>query len=65
MVGEFINALTRGGSSGNPAPIELRAHDPQIYVTDMLVWLNKTIPLEKQTLQLLVKLCDKTGKLDC
>ncbi|EFA00369.1 conserved oligomeric Golgi complex subunit 6 [Tribolium castaneum] len=60
LVGEFINALTRGGPSGNPAPIELRAHDPQIYITDMLVWLNKAIPLEKQNLHLLVKLCDKT-----
>jgi hypothetical protein len=59
LVGEFINALTRGGP-GNPAPIELRAHDPQIYVTDMLVWLNKAIPIEKQNLHLLVKLCDKT-----
>lgn len=58
-MGEFINALTRGGSSGNPAPIELRAHDPPIYITDMLVWINKSIPIEKQKLMLLFKLCDK------
>ncbi|KAF7264303.1 hypothetical protein GWI33_000328 [Rhynchophorus ferrugineus] len=61
LVGEFINALTRGGPSGNPAPIEMRAHDTQIYVTDMLVWINKAIPIEKQNLHLLVKLCDFEG----
>ncbi|XP_072394400.1 conserved oligomeric Golgi complex subunit 6 [Diabrotica undecimpunctata] len=56
---DFINALTRGGPSGNPAPIEMRAHDSQIYVTDMLVWLNKAIALEKQNVSLLLKLCNK------
>lgn len=61
LVGEFINALTRGGPSGNPAPIEMRAHDPQIYVTDMLVWINRAIPVEKQNLNLLVKLCSFEG----
>ncbi|KRT86877.1 hypothetical protein AMK59_911 [Oryctes borbonicus] len=60
LVGDFIDALTRGGPSGNPSPIELRAHDPQIYVTDMLAWLNKAIPIEKQKLLLLVKFCDKS-----
>ncbi|KAJ8983853.1 hypothetical protein NQ317_016458 [Molorchus minor] len=58
LVGEFINALTRGGPSGNPAPIEMRAHDIQIYVTDMLVWLNKAIPIEKQNFSVLIKLCN-------
>ncbi|XP_066140441.1 conserved oligomeric Golgi complex subunit 6 isoform X1 [Euwallacea fornicatus] len=61
LVGEFLNALTKGGPSGNPAPIEMRAHDAQIYVTDMLVWINRAIPLEKQNLQMLVKLCNPTG----
>ncbi|KAF5303346.1 hypothetical protein FQR65_LT08259 [Abscondita terminalis] len=59
LVGEFIDALTRGGPSGNPAPIEMRAHEPHIYVTDILVWLNKAIPIEKQNLHLLVNLCKK------
>ncbi|KAK5642430.1 hypothetical protein RI129_008597 [Pyrocoelia pectoralis] len=59
LVGEFIDALTRGGPSGNPAPIEMRAHDPHVYVTDILVWLNKAIPVEKQNLHLLVSLCNK------
>lgn len=62
LVGQFIDALTRGGPSGNPAPIEMRAHDPQIYITDILVWINKAIPVERQNLYLLVKLCDNTGK---
>lgn len=62
LVGEFIDALTRGGPSGNPAPIEMRAHDPHVYVTDILVWLNKAIPIEWQNLQLLVRLCNKEGK---
>ncbi|KAL1513781.1 hypothetical protein ABEB36_003145 [Hypothenemus hampei] len=61
LVGEFLNALTKGGSSGNPAPIEMRAHDPQIYVTDMLVWINRAIPVEKQNLKLLVKSCNQSG----
>ncbi|ENN78048.1 hypothetical protein YQE_05485, partial [Dendroctonus ponderosae] len=49
------------GPSGNPAPIEMRAHDAQIYVTDMLVWINRAIPVEKQNLQLLVKSCNSQG----
>ncbi|KAK4876961.1 hypothetical protein RN001_009467 [Aquatica leii] len=59
LVGEFIDALTRGGPSGNPAPIEMRAHEPHVYVTDILVWLNKAIPIENQNLHLLVSLCKK------
>lgn len=62
LVGEFIDALTRGGSSGNPAPIELRVHDAQIYITDMLIWLNKAIPVEKNNLDALVSLCDTSGE---
>lgn len=42
----------------------MRAHDSQIYVTDMLVWINKAVPLEKQNLQLLVKLCDKSTEFE-
>nr|CAH7741535.1 unnamed protein product [Callosobruchus chinensis] len=58
LMEDFINALTRGGPSGNPAPIEMRAHDPQIYITDILVWLNKAVLAEKQNLHLLLKLCE-------
>lgn len=63
LVGDFINALTRGGPSGKPAPIETRAHDPQIYITDMFVWLNKAIPVEKQNIDLLISKCSKNDEL--
>lgn len=62
LVGEFIDALTRGGPSGNPKPMEHYAHDPQRYVGDMLAWLSQALPVEKQNLFILVKLCDKSGK---
>ncbi|XP_044753342.1 conserved oligomeric Golgi complex subunit 6 [Coccinella septempunctata] len=64
LVGDFINALTRGGPSGKPAPIETRSHDPQIYVTDMLVWLNKSIPIEKNNIDKLVSRCKPTEELE-
>lgn len=63
LVGDFINALTRGGPSGKPAPIETRSHDPQIYITDMLVWLNKSIPIEKNNIDMLVSRCKQTEEL--
>lgn len=37
----FISALTRGGPSGLPRPIEVHAHDPLRYVGDMLGWLHQ------------------------
>lgn len=61
MAEDFINALTRGGTPGNPAPIEMRAHDPQIYVTDMLAWINKALLTEKNNLSILLKLCSNSG----
>ncbi|XP_018574579.1 conserved oligomeric Golgi complex subunit 6 isoform X2 [Anoplophora glabripennis] len=61
LVSEFINALNKGGPSGKPAPIEMKAHDIQIYVTDMFVWLNKAISVEQENLLLLTKLCKNIG----
>lgn len=58
FVAEFIDALTRGGPAGNPAPIESRAHDPQVYVTDVLVWIQRTLPVERRGLTLLLSACD-------
>lgn len=37
----FISALTRGGHGGLPRPIEVHAHDPLRYVSDMLAWLHQ------------------------
>lgn len=58
---DFVNALTRGGTPGNPAPIEMRAHDAQIYITDMLAWVNKALLAEKQNVNTLFKLCKNAG----
>lgn len=61
MVGNFIDALTRGGTPEHPVPMEHHAHDPQRYVGDMLAWLSQALPVEKENLFILVKLCDKSG----
>lgn len=42
----FLNALTRGGPSGLPRPIELHAHDPIRYIGDMLAWVHQAIAAE-------------------
>lgn len=55
--------MTKGGPSGKPAPIEMKAHDVQIYVTDIFVWLNKAVSVEQENLLLLLKLCNNVGKL--
>lgn len=38
FVRNFIDALTVGGSNGNPKPIEMHSHDPKRYV--LLLFLN-------------------------
>jgi conserved oligomeric Golgi complex subunit 6 len=52
----FITALTRGGPSGLPRPIELHAHDPMRYVGDMLAWVHQGIAAEQEVLQSLFDL---------
>ncbi|KAF7966770.1 hypothetical protein HWV62_37065 [Athelia sp. TMB] len=47
----FIDALTRGGPSGLPRPIELHAHDPMRYVGDMLAWVHQAIAAEREFLE--------------
>ena len=49
----FTNALTRGGPSGLPRPIELHAHDPMRYVGDMLAWVHQAIAAEREFLEAL------------
>ncbi|KAK4490856.1 hypothetical protein RD792_001571 [Penstemon davidsonii] len=44
----FISALTRGGPSGLPRPIEVHAHDPLRYVGDMLGWLHQALASERE-----------------
>ena len=46
----FITALTRGGPSGMPRPIEVHAHDPQRYLGDMLAWVHQALASERDLL---------------
>uniref|UniRef100_UPI00358F324D conserved oligomeric Golgi complex subunit 6 isoform X1 n=2 Tax=Myxine glutinosa TaxID=7769 RepID=UPI00358F324D len=50
----FIEALTRGGASGTPRPIEMHCHDPLRYVGDMLAWLHQAIATEHEQLEALL-----------
>ena len=49
----FIDALTRGGASGTPQPIELHSHDTMRYVGDIFGWLHQAMATEKDLLLLL------------
>lgn len=51
LLASFITALTRGGPSGYPRPIELHAHDPLRYVGDMLAWVHQAIAAEQEFLE--------------
>ncbi|KAF8518194.1 oligomeric complex COG6 [Gautieria morchelliformis] len=46
----FLDALTRGGPSGLPRPIEIHAHDPTRYVGDMLGWVHQAVAGEHEFL---------------
>ena len=35
----------RGGPGGMPRPIEMHAHDPRRFVSDMLAWVHPGEPL--------------------
>ncbi|KAF8889933.1 oligomeric Golgi complex subunit 6 [Infundibulicybe gibba] len=51
LLSSFLAALTRGGPSGLPRPIELHAHDPMRYVGDMLAWVHQAIAAEREFLE--------------
>ncbi|KAF9555817.1 COG6-domain-containing protein [Agrocybe pediades] len=51
LLSSFITALTRGGPSGYPRPIELHAHDPLRYVGDMLAWVHQAIAAEREFME--------------
>jgi len=36
-----------GGPNGTPRPMELHAHDPMRYVSDMLAWLHQALASER------------------
>ncbi|KAF8126016.1 oligomeric complex COG6 [Boletus edulis] len=56
----FLDALTRGGPSGLPRPIELHAHDPIRYVGDMVAWVHQAIAAECEFLESLFGLSGQT-----
>lgn len=51
LLSAFTAALTRGGPSGFPRPIELHAHDPIRYIGDMLAWVHQAIAAEREYLE--------------
>ena len=51
LLSAFLDALTRGGPSGLPRPIELHAHDALRYVGDMLAWVHQAIAAERELLE--------------
>ncbi|KAJ8590471.1 oligomeric complex COG6 [Rhizopogon salebrosus TDB-379] len=51
LLSAFLDALTRGGPSGLPRPIELHAHDPIRYLGDMLAWVHQAIAAECEFLE--------------
>ncbi|KIK63403.1 hypothetical protein GYMLUDRAFT_197030 [Collybiopsis luxurians FD-317 M1] len=53
LTSSFLTALTRGGPSGLPRPIELHAHDPLRYIGDMLAWVHQAIAAEREFLEAL------------
>ncbi|RDB22992.1 Conserved oligomeric Golgi complex subunit 6 [Hypsizygus marmoreus] len=53
LLSSFLTALTRGGPSGLPRPIELHAHDPMRYVGDMLAWVHQAMAAERELLEAL------------
>ncbi|KZT27286.1 oligomeric complex COG6 [Neolentinus lepideus HHB14362 ss-1] len=56
LLATFLDALTRGGPSGLPRPIELHAHDPLRYIGDMLAWLHQAIAAEREFMESLFEL---------
>uniref|UniRef100_T1I707 Conserved oligomeric Golgi complex subunit 6 n=1 Tax=Rhodnius prolixus TaxID=13249 RepID=T1I707_RHOPR len=57
LVRIFVDALTKGGPGGTPRPIEMSAHDPQRYISDMLAFLHQTVPCERENLAVLLSAC--------
>eukprot|EP00301_Raphidiophrys_heterophryoidea_P003261 c11480_g1_i1.p1 GENE.c11480_g1_i1~~c11480_g1_i1.p1 ORF type:complete len:657 (+),score=167.69 c11480_g1_i1:60-1973(+) len=53
----FHIALTVGGPGGIPRPIELSAHDPVRYCSDMLAWIHQAIASETSLITALLDGC--------
>lgn len=59
VVRNFIDALTRGGPTGSPQPIELHSHNPIRYIGDILAWLHQAVASEKELMETLLKNCNQ------
>ncbi|KAH0586671.1 Conserved oligomeric Golgi complex subunit 6 [Termitomyces sp. J132] len=53
LMSSFTTALTRGGPSGLPRPIELHAHDPLRYIGDIFAWVHQAVAAERELLETL------------
>ncbi|RNA32100.1 Conserved oligomeric Golgi complex subunit 6 [Brachionus plicatilis] len=60
----FIDALTKGGPSGTPRPIELNSHDPMRYMGDMLAWIHQTTASENEFLRSLFRKFKENSDLE-
>jgi hypothetical protein len=54
LVKSFIQALTQGGPSGMPRPIDLQAHEPRRYVGDMAAWIHQAVASEDELINTLL-----------
>eukprot|EP01124_Arcella_intermedia_P031592 TRINITY_DN7172_c0_g1_i1.p1 TRINITY_DN7172_c0_g1~~TRINITY_DN7172_c0_g1_i1.p1 ORF type:complete len:654 (+),score=160.78 TRINITY_DN7172_c0_g1_i1:257-1963(+) len=54
----YLLALTQGGPSGIPRPIELHAHDPRRYVGDMAAWIHQALASESELISSLLRRCN-------
>jgi hypothetical protein len=54
LVRSFVMAVTQGGPSGTPRPIEMHAHDPQRYVSDMSAWIHQAVASEEELIRTLL-----------
>jgi hypothetical protein len=54
LLRSFTDALTRGGSTGIPRPIEMYAHDAIRYTGDMLAWVHQATCNERELLDQLL-----------
>lgn len=58
IVRNLIDALTRGGPSNNPPPIDFHSNDPVRYVGDILAWVHQAKASEKELLSLITYECE-------
>lgn len=51
----FLQALIRGGDGGIPRPIDIYAHDPRRYVSDMSAWVHQAMANEHELISSLLR----------